>query len=229
MTSLLGPVAGSGWAYLVERPPAALILAYLAAKWTEYEAAYSGIGQPFADRSEPELTEGFAAFLAKEADAGKQPVDGEFAAERRECDIAPDGKRIIVGRTDIEWRLFGSPAFVVEFKIVGGGRPARLYLTEGIARFVRAQYARRCSEGAMWAFFRPGASEGVSHIEADFDTHLDFLRAEPEKGKHRIAPSVIAPATARFDSVHRRDPVAPTIRIAHVFVDIRAHPSSTEV
>ena len=118
MILLAGLENGSEWAYLVQRPPASQILAYLVAKWAEYETQYSGIGEPFAARSEPALTEGFAAFLDAAQLAGHQPFHGEFIAERQRCDLGPDGKRKIIGRTDIEWRLFGSPNFIVEFKVV---------------------------------------------------------------------------------------------------------------
>lgn len=224
MTRVFGLECGTDWAYVVERPPANRILAYLAAKWAEYEAAYSGIGEPFAERSEPALTEGFGAFLVDEALSGRQPFDGEFVAERTRCDLGPDGKRIIIGRTDIEWRLFGSPNFIVEFKVVGGGRPARAYVTEGMVRFVDGRYGPQSIEGAMWAFFRPGSAEVSTHVEAAFDAHRAMLRAETEDGVHRISPSVMAPGTAHFDSVHLRDPVAPSIRLAHIFVDIGPHP-----
>jgi hypothetical protein len=215
---------GASWAYVVQRPPASEILGYLATKWLEYESEFSGIGEPFASRSEAALTEGFAAFLDREFQAKRQPFDGEFCAERQRVDLGPDGKRLIIGRTDIEWRLFGSPNFIVEFKVVGHGRPAKAYVTDGMARFVDGRYGPLSIEGAMWAFFRPGSTEVASHVEAAIDAHLVPLRAQAENGIHRIVPSTIAPGTASFDSLHLREPVAPTIRLAHIFVDILPNP-----
>lgn len=224
MTLLAGEDSAVSWAYVVRRPPTSEILGYLAAKWLEYENEFSGIGEPFASRSEPALTEGFAAFLDREFHAKHQPFDGEFCAERQRVDLGADGKRLIIGRTDIEWRLFGSPNFIVEFKVVGNGRPAKAYVTDGMARFVDGRYGSLSIEGAMWAFFRPGSTEAASHIEAAIDANLVPLRAQPENGLHRIAPSAIAPGTASFDSLHHRDPVAPSIRLAHIFVDILPAP-----
>lgn len=50
------------------------------------------------------------------------------------------------------------------------------------------------------------------------------LRCQAEGGAHRIAPSLIAPSAAHFDSLHARDPALPTIRLAHMFVNIAPHP-----
>ncbi|MCV9999447.1 hypothetical protein OE766_14470 [Pararhizobium sp. YC-54] len=220
MTQLAGLIEDSPWVYVVRRPPASDILKYLVEKWLEYEQLYSGVGQPFSNRNEPELTEGLAAYLGEKYDAGHQPFHGEFFAELRRYDLLPDGKRTIIGRSDIEWRLFGSPNFTVEFKIIGGGRPAKAYVADGMIRFVDGRYGQRSTEGAMWAFFRPGSKEIPADVEALIDAHIEPLRCQIENGLHRIAPSIVAPGTASFDSLHLREPHAPMIRLAHVFVNI---------
>lgn len=220
MTELFGLADASAWGRLVRRPPAAAILSYLVQKWKEYETLYSGIGEPFATRDEPTLTEGLAAFLDVQRDAGQQPFDGEFFAELRRYDLLPDGKRRIIGRSDIEWRLSGEPNFIVEFKLVGGGRPAGAYVTDGMIRFVDGRYGPKAREGAMWAFFRPNSTEDVSHIEAIIDRHRVKLRCQAENGMHRIAPSALAPGLANFDSLHERDAPAAAIRLAHIFMTI---------
>ncbi|WP_139020882.1 hypothetical protein [Agrobacterium arsenijevicii] len=228
MTELIGSQDVSQWAYLVRRPPSSSVLQYLVARWQEYEQLYSDKGAPLSSRTEPELTEGLGAFLTAQLEAGLQPFDGEFFAELSRFDLAPDGKRIIIGRSDIEWRLFGTPNFVVEFKVIGGGRPAKAYIVDGMVRFVDGRYGHRSSEGAMWAFFRPGSSEVATDVEALIDLHTVPLRCEVENGSHRIAPSQLAPGTAAFDSLHKRDPIAPTIRIAHIFVQIGARAAPEE-
>lgn len=217
----------SPWSYVVRRPPASAIVGYLLAQWQAYEAQYSGLGEPFATRSEPKLTEGLGAFLAASYEATAQPFAGEFYAELNRVDLASDGTRRFIGRTDIEWRLFGAPNFIVEFKVIGGGRPAKFYVSDGMTRFVDGRYGHRSREGAMWAFFRPGSSELVSHVEALIDAHLVPLRCQAEGGAHRIAPSIIAPGAAHFDSLHARDPALPSIRLAHMFVTIAPHPIPT--
>jgi len=220
---VVGLEHGSDWTYLVQRPPASKLLAYIFEKWLEYEAHYSGIGEPFEQRSESKLTQGLATYLMKQSEAKKQPFDGEFFAELNRYDLRPDGKCKIVGRTDIEWRLFGSPNFTVEFKVIGGGRPAKAYVADGMVRFVDGRYSPDGTEGAMWAFFRPGSSEVASDLEAIIDKHLGPLGCQPEKGVYRIAPSVVAPDTAKFDSLHLRKTKS-VIRLAHVFVTIAPSP-----
>ena len=225
MTRLFGLGEDSPWGWFVQRPPAAQILQYVFSKWQEYEARFSGIGEPFAIRSEPAITEGLAAYLDAELRAGHQPFHGNFFAELRSVDLLPDGKRQIIGRSDIEWRLSGTPNFIIEFKIVGGGRPAKKYVSDGMIRFVDGRYAPTAAEGAMWAFFRPGSSEVASDLEAIIDNHVEALRCRLENGAHRIAPSVLAPSVAKFDSLHDRDHPAVAIRLAHVFVEISDPPS----
>jgi hypothetical protein len=227
VSRLYGLHEGSPWAWVVRRPPAAQILGYLLQKWREYELRYSGIGEPFTTRSEPILTEGLHAYLDAEHDAGDQPFHGEFFAEKNRVDLLPDGKRRIIGRSDIEWRLSGAPNFIVEFKVVGSGRPAKAYVLDGMIRFVDGRYAPRVAEGAMWAFFRPGSAEKSSDIEAIIDKHVETLRCQMESGLHRITPSTLAPGVANFDSLHARDHPSPTIRLAHIFVDINAPPTSS--
>jgi len=225
VTELLGSGEGSPWVYLVRRPPVSEILSYLVERWHEYEQIYSGIGEPFATRTEPHLTEGFGAYLDHLYEVEQQPFDGQFFAELSRVDLGPDGKRLFIGRSDIEWRLNGSPNFIIEFKVIGGGRPALKYVTDGMIRFVDARYGHRAAEGAMWAFFRPQSTEQLSHVEAHIDANLTVLRCLPENGLHRIAPSILAPNTASFDSLHAREPAALMIRLAHVFVTIAPHPA----
>lgn len=224
MTRLFGLGVGSPWGWFVRRPPTAQILQYVLSKWQEYEARYSGIGESFATRSEPVLTEGLGGYLDDELRAGHQPFHGEFFAELRSVDLLPDGKRRIIGRSDIEWRLSGTPNFVIEFKVIGGGRSAKKYVSDGMIRFVNGRYAPTAAEGAMWAFFRPGSSESPSDLETIIDSHFVALRCQLENGMHRIAPSILAPSVAVFDSVHDRDHPAVRIRLAHVFVNIADPP-----
>lgn len=223
-----GSAEDTPWAYVVRRAPASAILGYLLACWQDYEQHYSGIGVPLAARTEPQLTEALGAYLLQRQETGDQPFDGEFYAELNRVDLAPDGKRIVVSRSDIEWRLYGSPNFVVEFKVIGNGRPAKAYVEDGMARFVAGRYGQRSAEGAMWAFFRPGSAEVVTHVEALIDANLVALRCEAEDSVYRIAPSTLAPSVARFDSVHARDPDCPRIRLAHLFVSIAPHPGPAE-
>lgn len=213
--------AGSiDWKWVVRRPPASDILAYLHAKWKEYESRFSGVGSPFSDRDEPTLTEGFAAFLALAHEDGSQPFDGVFVAERKRYDLQPDGRPKVIGRTDIEWILDSTAGFIVEFKIVGGGRPAAAYVKHGIERFVDGRYGHKAIEGAMWAFIRNDCTDNAQTIGALVERHATRLLCEAEDNKHLRRPSSMAPVVASFDTVHLRNSPLPKIRLAHLFVKL---------
>ncbi len=220
MRPALGLTPSSPWSRVVNRPPTAAILGYLKNKWQEYETTFSCVGEHFSTRDEPTLTDGFAAFLVRELEESRQPFDGEFYSELRRVDLLPDGRRKIIGRTDIEWRLCGFPSFIVEFKVVGGGRPAKAYVVDGMIRFVDGRYGPKSVEGAMWALFRPSSPEKISHIEAFIDAHAHTLRCVLVNGANRFAPSTIAPGVASFDSLHTRENSAGDIRLAHIFINI---------
>lgn len=70
----------------------------------------------------------------------------------------------------------------MEFKVIGGCRPAKAYVTDGMVRFADGRYAPYVAEGAMWAFFLPGSSEAVSHLKAIIDKHLGQLGCQAEDG-----------------------------------------------
>jgi hypothetical protein len=220
LTPLYGLTSGSNWTRLVRRPPASSILGYLVKQWAAYSNEFSGKGTPLSTRTEPELTEALAAFLTREQEAGLQPFDGEFYGELTRFELAPNGTRIRTGRTDIEWRLFGFPNFVVEFKMVSAGRKAIKYVTEGMVRFVDGRYGPRAPEGAMWAFIVAGSPENETDVRAHVEANAAFLRCTPTGGANVMAPSLIAPTVAAFDSIHDRSPAFDVIGLAHLFVDL---------
>ena len=167
--------------------------------------------------------------MLDEAAAGRQPFDGEFYAELRHPVLKPDGLAELIGRTDIEWRLFGFPAFVIEFKILGRNRRTPVYLNEGVVRFVDGRYARGAAAGAMCALVRPSLAgvNPVAELEALIDSAPAALRCVPDSLKAlRHSPSALAPVSARFDTVHERDAPRQPVRLAHIFLDIPA-PSDT--
>lgn len=215
---ILGSNADEGWTRLIRRPPVAIILAHVHSKWQEYVATYGGIGVPLAQRDEPTLTQGLAAFLRSEAADGRQNFDGEFLAEIRRYDLAGDGRAIVLGRTDIEWCLFGFPSFVLEFKILGGGRQTTRYFTDGIARFLDGRYARDASEASMCGLVLPDATRVIAEIENYIDTQAANLRCVAIDGRARCVPSRLAPAHASFDSIHTRAHPWPTIHLVHFFI-----------
>lgn len=156
MTRVIGLTNSSPWLRLVRGAPAAELLKYVAEAWEAYSAFYRDAGLPLTQRDETSLTLGLATYLSDEAAAGRQPFDGDFLPELRRTTLLADGTPHDVGRTDLEWRLSGFAAFVIEFKIVGPGRRSKLYLAEGLARFVDGRYAASASQGALCGLVRPG-------------------------------------------------------------------------
>jgi len=221
VTEILGLRGDTVWTAFIQRPPTSVILEYIAAKWFEYAEKFSGLGEPLAQRSEPVLTEGLYAFLAEEAEAGRQPFDGDFLAERKRYDLQKvDGRAVCTGRTDIEWLLYGFPAFIVEFKLLGGGRYASKYVMEGLSRFVDGRYGAKSSEGAMCALIRPDATQDHTHVIAELMAHSTELKCVGFGEELACVPSKIAPTVAQFDSAHDRAPAHPAIQLAHMFLAI---------
>jgi hypothetical protein len=205
---------------MIRRPPAAMIIGYIHPKWFDYIEHFEGEGEPFHSRDEPVLTEGLVTFLVAEFEAGRQPFDGEFFAELRHCDLQQDGTAQCISRTDIEWRLFGFPCFVIEFKILDGGRQ-RLgrYLNDGLRKFVDGRYAGAAREGAMCAWLRRGAEKDAEQLESMIADHAVALQCHPSVDPLIIVPSRLAPSVARFDTAHTRNaPALSPIQLAHIFI-----------
>lgn len=217
----LGLTRGIAWTRVIRRPAAAAIISYVLDKWQEYADRYRELGEPLHERDEPVLTEGLAAYLAKESEAGRQPLDGDFLAELRHYDLGPDGTPVCIGRTDIEWRLYGFPCFTIEFKILDAGTARlRRYLDQGLVKFVDGRYAPRAPEGAMCAFLRPGAEGVVDLLRDAIAAAAEELRC-PVAETPILVPSQLAPAIAQFDTAHQRDdPAISPIQLAHIFIPL---------
>jgi hypothetical protein len=220
----LGLESSSSWTRVIRRPPAARIIGYIHQKWFEYIEHFAGEGTPFHERDEPVLTEGLVAFLVAEFEAGRQPFDGEFFAELRHCDLRHDGTAQCIGRTDIEWRLFGFPCFVVEFKILDGGRQRlERYVNDGLRKFVDGRYASAAGEGAMCAWLRVGAETDAERLEYLIADRAVALHCHPSTDRPVVTPSRVAPGVARFDTAHTRSPPARSpIQLAHLFIVLPA-------
>lgn len=220
MNAINSTEASVGWTQLIRQPPTASIIQYLHLKWVEYATKYSSKNPPFQERDETEITHGLAAYLANEQQKGQQPFHGEFFAELQSFDLNPDGTAKCIGRTDIEWRLYGCPCFIIEFKILDGQKPRiNLYIGQGILRFVNGIYAPKAYEGAMCGLVRQGGENDVETIQKTIGSQASALRCLPLEGTFFKAPSNIAPLVARFDTVHFRDePHYSPISLAHIFI-----------
>lgn len=220
MSNIIGADDKSVWTRVIRRPETHVVVTYVLERWLKYSSKFGGYSPPLFERDEPTLTEGLAAFLAQEFELGQQPFDGDFFGELRHYDLQPDGKALCVGRTDIEWRLFGFPCFTFEFKILDGTSNKRnRYINDGVQRFVDGRYSGQSPQGAMCAFLRQGSESDAELVEKLITNKAAKLRCRPIAGPFIISPSVIAPDAAKFDTAHMRDePLYSPIQIIHVFL-----------
>jgi hypothetical protein len=107
----------SPFANLFGTPPISALLAYVHQSWLGYSNLYKNSLPPLQKRTEPQLTQALAAHLRERQDAGEQPFAGDFFGELSEYILDKvTGLPRCIARTDIEWRLYGMPGFIIEFK-----------------------------------------------------------------------------------------------------------------
>jgi len=218
MTDVLGLSADSEFVGLLGDIPAPTVLAYVHESWMAYAEAFKNASPPFQKRNEPQLTQALGAYLRKRLDDGEQPFAGDFYAELSHYVFEEKtGLPKCVARTDIEWRLFGVPAFVFEFKLLDGkGARRQSYLSEGVMRFIRGRYSSGGSIGAMFALLRKAAVEDPGLLRAEITNNASaFSCSELNEA------SAIVPTLAAFDSTHSRNaPHVSPFRLAHLFVPL---------
>ena len=125
MTDVQGLSSDSEFVGLLGDVPASTILAYVHSAWLGYAETFKDASPPLQKRKEPQLTQALGAHLRKRQDDGEQPFAGDFYAELSQYVLDGNGLPKCVARTDIEWRLFGVPALVFEFKLLDGKGPRR--------------------------------------------------------------------------------------------------------
>jgi hypothetical protein len=218
LASIVGLTNNTAWTKLVRRPRSAQILDYLVQQWGVYERFYIGKGQAFSRRKETVLTKGFGAYITQSSVEQTQPFHGNFRIEHPTYILNPDGSAKAIARTDIQWELYGVPIFVVEMKVIGGGRPATAYVRAGVTRFVSGQYSKHAVEGAMWAFLRVGSRTtcNTMGVLLDRSAHLTNCISSPRG--YLTSPSRMAPNSAAFDTIHEREQGYGQITLAHVIV-----------
>jgi hypothetical protein len=218
MSDVKGLTASSPFIDLVGNLPISALLGYVHESWLTYAEEYRGSAPSFQKRKEPQLTQALAAYLRQRQDAGEQPFVGDFFGEL--ADYALDnssGLPKCIRRTDIEWRLHGVPAFVVEFKVLDGKKARRdKYLNDGVMRFVIGRYASKAMIGAMFALLRKAAVKDQDLLLAEFETNGASLHCAGVKRNSELLPSVAA-----FDTAHQRNaPHVTPFHLAHLFVSL---------
>ncbi len=217
MSNVKGLTANSPFIDLVGELPIATMLSYLHESWLAYADCDKESEPSFQKRKEPQLTQALAAHLRQRQDAGEQPFVGDFFGELEDYVLDKNGLPKCVGRTDIEWRLHGVPAFVVEFKVLDGKKTRRdQYLHDGVMRFVIGRYASKAMVGAMFALLRKAATKDQGLLLAEFETNGASLHCTGIKKSSELLPSIAA-----FDTAHQRNaPHVTPFYLAHLFVSL---------
>lgn len=220
MSNVRGLTANSPFVELVGDLPISVLLGYVHQSWLAYAEQYSGSSPSFQKRKEPQFTQALAAHLRQRQDAGEQPFVGDFFGELADYVLdRSSGLPKCIARTDIEWRLHGVPALVVEFKILDGKKARRdKYLQDGVMRFVSGRYASKAMVGAMFALLRKSAAKDQSLLLVEFETSGASLNCAGVKKISELLPSIAA-----FDTAHQRDaPHVTPFHLAHLFVALPA-------
>jgi hypothetical protein len=215
MSEVRGLSSSSPFVRLVGDPDVAALLTYVHGSWSDYVTLFRVSSPPFQQRSETQLTQALAAHLRRKQDAGQQQLPGHFFGELSQYDLDDvSGLPKCVARTDIEWRLYGKPALIIEFKILDGRKQRRTkYLLDGVMRFVVGRYSGETAAGAMFGLLRKKASKDPDLIRVALGKKDPEFQCQEVKNGSQLLPSI-----ATFDSIHqRKSPHVTPFRLAHLF------------
>ncbi len=218
MSQVKGLTADSPFVDLLGDLPISVLLAYVHESWLAYANLYKGSQPPLQKRTEPQLTQALAAHLRERQDAGEQPFAGDFYGELSEYVIDKvSGLPKCIARTDIEWRLYGVPGFIIEFKILDGKLKRReKYLLDGVMRFVVGRYSGSTNAGAMFALLRKSAFGDPNMLLLELEKNGTGLQCAGVKKDSELLPKIAA-----FDSTHlRNSPHITPFQLAHLFVPL---------
>ena len=124
------------------------------------------------------------------------------------------------GRIDIgvlSWKkLAGEDLYSIECKHLAPKRLPRLYVTEGIDRFVQGKYGAKARVGAMIGYVAKGA---IGDLVRCVNSQVEGV---PSMGSDHVLVSAnsIEWLSTVFTSKHRRSSSFPTIRLTHLFFDM---------
>jgi hypothetical protein len=199
-------------------PPISTLLAYVHQSWLCYANLYRNSLPPLQSRTEPQLTQALAAYLRERQDAGEQPFAGDFFGELSEYVLdKTSGLPKCTKRTDVEWRLFGVPGFIIEFKILDGKLQRReKYLFDGVMRFVDGRYSGSAAAGAMFGLLRKTAEPDPELILVQMQKNGKSVQCSAVKNASERLPEI-----AFFDSIHQRtSPHYTPFELIHLFVNL---------
>lgn len=212
------------WFTVFPTPRIPAVLTYIGQTWDWLRNNYSGtVG---FNEDEPTLTDNLCEALADPDRRFANRMDCDFQAETWELRRLADGKTIRIARADIRV-IFGAPGtphFVVEFKKLDGTAQARWrYCHDGLNRFIDGKYAVGHVFGAMCAFTCavPVAEAAAMATYIAQPGRAATLNCVDATGTARVIyPSVAAPATAAFDTLHDRPTLTASnpITLLHIFL-----------
>jgi hypothetical protein len=203
---------------LFGEPPISMLLTHVYQSWLGYANRYKNASPPLQSRTEPQLTQALAAHLRGRQDAGERPFIGDFFGELSEYILdKATGLPKCIARTDIEWRLYGVPGLIIEFKILDGrARRREKYLLDGVMRYVSGRYSSLTTAGAMFALLRKAAAKDPGLIRLELQKNGSGLQCVNVKNHSKLLPNIAA-----FDSTHdRNSPHLTPFELAHLFVPL---------
>ena len=117
----------------------------------------------------------------------------------------------------VSWDVFADDAFLsIECKRLAPDDLARLYVVEGIARFVRGYYGGTDESGAMVGYIISGSPGAVL---SRVNTHVGRAHTMGTSHTLKVADS-IGWLNSVFASEHRRSSQFQPIRLTHLFFDM---------
>ena len=117
----------------------------------------------------------------------------------------------------VSWDWYSEDAyFSIECKRLAPDDLARLYVVEGMDRFVRGYYGAQAQTGAMVGYVISGTSNGVLTR-----VNTQVVKAKRMDSSHTLKPACpIAWLGTVFSSTHARPSPFQTIRLTHLFFDM---------
>ncbi len=201
-------IPSGDWADVFPGPRIPDVLLYVSETWDWLQQTYS---QAVAfTHGETVLTDNLCEALEDPERRRSSRMDCDFQPETWVLQRQPDGKVTRVARADIRVILGapGTPHLVMEFKKLDGSADSHWrYCFDGLNRFVEGKYAVDHPYGVMCGFTCADLNDQATALAAYIgqEEYARRLACLPDAtGKITVAPSLIDPASSRFDTNHAR-------------------------